>query len=87
MQAITIDAASQESARSMLDALADFDGQLVETVEGHFQVVVALARSDRIVEVLNALERYVTERGDGPSKLEYEGHSYTVHPEPPSDGA
>jgi hypothetical protein len=72
----------------MLDALADFDAQLVETLDGHFQVVVALAGSDRrIVEALNALERYVTERGDGPAKLEYEGRSYTVHPEPPSDGA
>jgi hypothetical protein len=72
----------------MLDALADFDAQLVETLDGHFQVVVALAGSDRrIVEALNALERYVTERGDGPAKLEYEGRNYTVHPAPPSDGA
>ena len=72
----------------MLDALADFDAQLVETLDGHFQVVVALAGSDRrIVEALNALERYVTERGDGPAKLEYEGRTYTVHPEPPSAGA
>jgi hypothetical protein len=31
MQALTIDAASQETARSMHDALADFDPQLVET--------------------------------------------------------
>src|SRR6266536_1990212 len=56
MQALTIDAATQETARSMLDALADFDPQLVETVDGRFQVVVApLAGSDRrIVEVLNA---------------------------------
>jgi hypothetical protein len=87
MEALTIDAASQDSARSMLDALTDFEPQLVETVDGGFQVVVGLAGSDRrIVEVLNALERYVTERDDGPARVEFEGHAYTIHPEP-SDGA
>jgi hypothetical protein len=62
---------------------------LVETVDGRFQVIVApLAGSDRrIVEVLNAFERYVNQRGDGPARLEFEGRACTIHPEPPSDGA
>jgi hypothetical protein len=85
MQALTIDAVSQETARSMLAALSDFDPQLVETGDGRFQVVVALGGSDRrIIELLNVLERHVSARGDGPARVELDGRSYTLHPEPPA---
>jgi hypothetical protein len=50
---------------------------------GDYQVVVALGGSDaQIVEILSALERHVTERGDGPAKNDLEGRSYMLHAQP-----
>jgi len=38
------------------------------------------------VAVLNALQEYVTERADGAAQVEFNGHSYVVHPEPEPGG-
>jgi hypothetical protein len=81
MQAITIDAASEDSARSLLEVLSAFDAELVDSPDGGRQVVVPLTSDRRIVDVLNALERYVSERANGPARLELEGRRYTLHPE------
>jgi hypothetical protein len=82
MNALRIDAASPESAYAMMEALRGFDARLIEDGERQ-QVVVSLGPSPhRIVDVLNALERYVTARGDGPARIELEGRHYTLHPEP-----
>jgi hypothetical protein len=81
MQLLTIDAASRESANGFLMALAAFEPKLVEA-EGRYQVKVALSGSDRdILRVLRALEDHVTERGGGPAKVQFDEHSYTLHPQ------
>jgi hypothetical protein len=83
MQTLRIEAASTASAHAMTDALAEFQAELVETEDGRSEVVVTLRGGDQdIVKVLNALERYVTERAKGPARIELEGRKYSMHPEP-----
>jgi hypothetical protein len=36
------------------------------------------------VEVLNAIEDYVTQRAAGPARLAFNGHKYALHAVPPS---
>jgi hypothetical protein len=81
VQALTIDAATEDSARRLLEVLSAFGAELIEASDGRRQVVVPLSSDHRIVDVLNALERYVTERATGPARLELEGRKYTLHPE------
>jgi hypothetical protein len=84
MENLRIDAASPESAHAMLAKLSEFETELVESPRG-YQVVVALKGNDAdIVGVLNALQQYVTERSDGPARVELSGRSYVMHPEPDS---
>lgn len=81
METLTIQAASAESARGMLAALSVFEAELVETPDGRREVVVTLAGNDsEIVAVLNALERYVTERASGPARVELNGRAYVMEP-------
>ena len=83
MQTLKIEAASPASAHAMIDALAEFQAELVEDPDGRSEVVVTLGGGDQnIVKVLNALERYVTERANEPARIELEGRKYTMHPEP-----
>lgn len=89
MQKLTVDASTNEVARGLSSALTDFSPEIVERPEGGYQVVVALRGSDaRITELLSTLERHVTERGDGPAKVNLGGRSYTLHgrPEQTHDG-
>jgi hypothetical protein len=82
MKGIAIHAASTESARGMLAALAHFQ-ELVEAEDGSCQVVISLDGDDcEIVAVLGALEEYVTERATGPMRLELDGRRYVMQ----SDG-
>ena len=70
MQTLTIEAASLESARSLYEALKDFEVELTEAEDGSYRVKLTLGRGDRdTLAALNAIERYVTDRGDthGPS--------------------
>jgi hypothetical protein len=83
MQTLTIEAASAASARGMIDALSEFRASLVVDETGRNKVVVELGADDReIGGVLNALEQHVTERAEGPARLELEGREYTLHPRP-----
>jgi hypothetical protein len=82
MEGIAIHAASAESARGMLAALARFHPELVEAGDGRCQVVISLDGDDcEIVAVLNTLEEYVTERATGPMRLELDGRRYVMQPD------
>ena len=85
MDRLTIHALTLQSARGMLGALSDFHVELLETASG-CKVVVTLGwdgkEDGEIVAVLNALEEYVSERAGSPARMELNGHSYVMHPEP-----
>ena len=81
MKTLTIHAASPESAHEMLGALSGFPAELTETADDYV-VVIPLGGADaEIVAVLNALQGYVTDRASGAAKVEFNGHSYVMHPE------
>ena len=80
METLTIQAASAESAHAMLAALSAFEAKLVEA-DGRREIVVSLAADDsEIVAVLNALQRYVTERASCPARVELNGRAYVMEP-------
>ena len=82
IQSLTIHAATAYSAQALAAALSQFDSKAIEA-DGNYEVTVTLGRSDReIVDVLNALELYVTELSNGPAHIEYEGREYTLHADP-----
>jgi hypothetical protein len=73
MQTLTIEALSLESARGLYEALKGFDPELIET-ENVYRVRLALGRGDQAtVEALNAIERHVMHRSDGPARIEMNG--------------
>jgi hypothetical protein len=81
MQTLMIEAATPESARDLRAALAGFRCEVIQSEDGAQTICVQLGRGDReIVDVLNALEVYVTHRGKGPARLNLDGHHYTMHP-------
>ena len=80
VQTLTIKARSTESARGLLVALSMFHPELVEGEDGGQSVMVDLGNDQDIVAVLNALERYVSDRAHGPVPLELGGRTYTMHP-------
>ena len=85
MDRLTIQAASPESGRAMLAALARFRAELLEDSEG-CQVTVTLDQDDaEITAVLRALEDYITERASGPARVELNGQPYVMHPVPDAD--
>lgn len=85
METLTIHAASPESGREMLAVLSAFRAELIEGAES-CEVVVRLGRDDsEIVAVLNALEQYITERGNGPARVDLNGRSYVMHSEPDTE--
>lgn len=82
MESFTIRAASPQSGRAMLAALSGFQAELLERSDGHL-VVVTLDQGDaEIVAVLDALQAYVTDRSDGPARVELDGRAYVMHPMP-----
>jgi hypothetical protein len=89
MQTLTIAAASPESARALLEALSQFRVELLGDDAVGYEVTVKLGGSDReIVAVLNAIERYVTDRSSS-AQILLNGRSYVLHPEagqPASNG-
>jgi hypothetical protein len=65
-----------------MDVLSEFDAELIEASDGGYEVIVTLGGSGQeTVAVLNALERFVTERERG-TRLTLDGHEYVMHPEP-----
>ena len=80
MESLTIHPVSRESAEGYCGRLYGFGAKLIEVESGRYEVRVPLLSSDRqIVAVLNALEGYVTERDDGPARVETNRH-YTMRP-------
>jgi len=80
MQTITIEAATPASATGLYEALSGFQVELREADDGRRYVEVQLGRGDReIVEVLNAIEDYVTERASGPARIGLNGRNYLMH--------
>ena len=80
MQRLTVHTASSSTGRSIRSALSAFRTELLE---GRDEIAVLLGRDDsEVVAVLNALERYVTERADGPARVEFNGRSYVMYAGP-----
>jgi hypothetical protein len=85
MRSLSIDARSWESAQGLTAALSSFKPKLNGDDRAGYRVVVELNGSDRhVIAVLDAIEDYVTQRDDGPARLELDGRSYTLaaSPEP-----
>jgi hypothetical protein len=80
MQNLTIEAVTPDTALALREALSGFHVELRVTEDGRSYVDVALGQSDReIVEVLNAIEDYVTHRGASPARIALNGRKYVLH--------
>jgi len=81
MESLVIHAVSRESGEGFCGVLEEFDAKLVETESG-YQIEIPLGGigAKQIVAALNALEAYVTQRGDGAASLELGGHPYELFP-------
>ena len=81
MQTLTIKAVTLESAHGFMSGLAGFHAELLEDQDGSYLVEIALGRGDgQIIALLNALEDYVTQRGQGPAEVGLAGRTYRLHP-------
>jgi hypothetical protein len=87
MQSLTIEAVTPDTAFALRDALSEFRAELRVTVDGRSYVEVTLGQSDlEIVEVLNAIEDYVTQRAAGSAgreRVALNGRKYALHVVPP----
>ena len=87
MRAITVEAESVGPARSLYNALIAFHPELSGSEDEGYRVSVELGTSEsRILDVLGAIEDYVTEANSGPASIDVGGRRYTmlaVLPEPP----
>jgi hypothetical protein len=80
LQAITIEGTTPESALALYQALGCFRTDLRDTDDGRRFVDVEFRGGTReIVDMLNAVEDYVTHRHEGPARLALNGHNYTLH--------
>jgi len=80
MRTLTIEARSLESACGFVGALSAFDAKLIQEVDGYFVEVAIRGSNRRIMDVLNALEAYVTRREGGAAVVDLDGRRYTMHP-------
>jgi hypothetical protein len=85
METLVVHAVSLESAQGYSAALSGFRAKVVEAKNGRYEVQVTLGVDREIVAVLNALVKYVSQRGDGPARLELDGHRYALPPQPGLD--
>jgi hypothetical protein len=80
MRAITVEAKNLDSARLLHAALSRFHPELLGSDDEGYRVSVELRNNDRdIVPVLDAIERYVSERASDPARIELDGRQYTMH--------
>lgn len=80
MRTLMIAAASRQSAIGLFAALEGFRAHLSNT-DGSYRLEVELGPDDcDLVEVLGAIARHVSEREDGPARLELGGRTYSVFP-------
>ena len=77
---LTIGPASLERARAMLECLRGFEAKLVESEDGRYDVQVSLDDDRDISRVLGAIDTHVTERADGPARLDLDGRHYLIEP-------
>jgi hypothetical protein len=83
MRAITVETSSVGPARGLYNALIDFHPELAGSEGKGYRVSVELGSSEsRVVDVLSAIERYVTEANDGPASMTVDGRAYTMHAVP-----
>ena len=86
MRAITVEAESVGPARSLYNALIEFHPELSGSEDGGYSVSVELGSSERrLLDVLSAIEEYVTAANRGPASIDVGGHRYSMHavlPEP-----
>jgi hypothetical protein len=81
MRAFIVEAKSLESAQALYEALSAFRADLSGSDETGYRVTVELGSNDhRVLEVLNAVQEFVSDRHDGPAQVELGGRRYTVHP-------
>jgi hypothetical protein len=79
MKSLTVEARSLQGARALYSALSPFSPELSGSDENGYRVAVALRGPDRqVIAVLDAIERYVSTRNDGPARLELDGRRYTL---------
>jgi hypothetical protein len=79
MRAITVEAESVGPARSLYNALIAFHPELSGSEDEGFRVSVELGTSEsRILDVLSAIEEYVTEANSGPASVDVGGRRYTM---------
>ena len=64
----------------MLECLRGFQAELVESEDGRYDVQVSLDDDRDISRVLGAIDTHVTERADGPTRLDLDGRRYLIEP-------
>lgn len=80
METMSVEAASRESVLGLHQALAGYRADLREPDGGPPCIEIEMRGSDReLVEVLNAIEEYITQRSCGPARLMLNGRKYTLH--------
>ena len=81
VQAITIEAATPDSAQELCTALSEFRTDLIAG-DGGRRVRVELGRSNReVVGVLNAIDHYFSRRSErAPVRITFGGRSYALVP-------
>jgi hypothetical protein len=77
---LRIGAASLESARALLECLRGLEAELIESDDGNYEVQISLAGDREINDALGAIDRHVTERADGPARLDLDGRQYLLEP-------
>jgi hypothetical protein len=82
MRKLTIEAASSESARHILDALASFDPELLDDGGGVPSVAVAIRDDRQLIQILNAIEQHITARSQGAAVLDLGGRKYQMDAAP-----
>ena len=64
----------------MLECLRGFEAELVENEDGRYDVQVSLATDRDINRILGAIDTHVSERADGPARLDLDGRRYLIEP-------
>lgn len=64
----------------MLEFLGGFEAELVTDGDGRYDVQVSLHDDRDINRVLGAIDTHVTERADGPARLDLDGRHYLIEP-------
>jgi hypothetical protein len=80
MRAITIEAMNVGPARGLYNALIEFHPELAGSDDKGYGVSVELGSGEsRLLDVLGAIEHYVTEASRGPTRIDVDGRGYTMH--------